>query len=68
MVHHVIIILATLLVLEDLVPGRDPHEHLLRFLLLLGLDELVRMPFKSELPVCPGDLNFVRVSGKSVLI
>ena len=62
MVHHVVIVLAALLVLEHLVAGGDPHEHPLRLLLLLGLDELVRMPLQRQLPVRLRDLGLVRVS------
>ena len=62
MVHHVVIVLATLLVPEHLVARRDPHEHPLRLLLLLGLDELVRMPLQRELPVRLRDLGLVGVT------
>lgn len=60
-IQHVIIVLPALLILQYFITRGYPHEHLLRFLLLFGFDELVRMPSKGQFSVGPGNFLGVRV-------
>ena len=58
-IQHVIIVLPALLILQYFVTRGYPHEHLLRFLLLVRFYELVRMP--SQLQFSVGLCNFLGV-------